>query len=161
NPADPGQIVVTPDAQGWIAMPQDNNLLTGLFIPNLNMIVLATGAVTAWPHKDVGAVSAGTAAAAVGLVADRFFGIRLRVREVGNPASETIRGECQRLAVCDTLYDHVNKGGSWFPHQSNNQLAVCSVDVQELIVNGCADIGSDLTVLFTAAHPNLGTVSMS
>jgi hypothetical protein len=70
-------------------------------------------------------------------------------------------GECQRLAICDTLYDNVNKGGAWFPQQVANQLAVASVDVHELVANGCAGIAGALTVLYTAAHPNLGSVSIS
>jgi hypothetical protein len=35
------------------------------------------------------------------------------------------------------------------------------VDIQELLgPNGCGEITNSLTVLFTAAHPNLGSVSL-
>ena len=60
----PTEIAVTPAADGWIAMPQEGNLSTGLFTPNLNMIVLDTRTVAAWPPVDVGAIMAGDPAAA-------------------------------------------------------------------------------------------------
>lgn len=155
------EIAVAPAADGWIPMPAEGNLSTGLFTPNLNMIVLDSRTLGSWPALDVGAVSAGSGLPAPDLASDRPFGIRLRVRQAGVPASETDGGECPTLAIDNTLYDHVNKGGSWSPSQASGQLAVVSVDIQELLVNGCVGITTSLTALVTAAHPNLGAVSLS
>ncbi len=157
----PNVIVVVPDAQGWIAMPQDNNLLTGLFTPNLDMIRLATTTMAAWGTVDVGGVSAGNSTSGAGFALDRLFGIRLRVREAGNALTEIAAGECETLAIDNTLYDHVNNGGSWAPSQVSGQLAVASLDVLELVTHGCIGIADQLHVLFTAAHPNLGAVSIT
>jgi len=159
--ASPTEIAVTPAADGWIAMPQEGDLSTGLFTPNLNMIVLDTRTIAAWTPADVGAIMAGTALPPAGLEADQLFGIRLRVRQAGLPLTETDGGECQTLAIDNTLYDNVNKGGSWAPHQVSDQLDVASVNVQELIGSGCGGVTSSLTVLVTAAHPNLGAVGLS
>jgi len=157
----PTEIAVIPAADGWIAMPQQGNLSAGLFTPNLNMIVLDTRTIAAWPPVDVGAIMAGTPLPSTDLVADRQFGIRLRVRKAGLPMTETDGGECHTLAIDNTLYNNVNKGGSWVPQQVSGQLDVASVNIQELIGSGCGGITNSLTVLVTAAHPNLGPVSLS
>jgi len=157
----PAEIAVTPAADCWIAMPQEGNLSTGLFTPNLNMIVLDTTAIAAWPPVDVAAIMAGTPLPAADLAADQQFGVRLRVRQAGLPLTETDGGECQTLAIDNTLYDQVNKGGSWVPQQVSGQMDVTSVNVKELIGSGCGGVTNSLTVLVTAAHPNLGPVSLS
>jgi hypothetical protein len=155
----PNRIVVTPDAQGWIVMPQDANLSTGLFVPNGNMIVLDSAAMTAWPHSSIAGITAGNSTAPG--VPDRFFGIRLRIRQQGNASTEVVSGECRRLAIDNTLYDRVTHGGSWATVQEDNQLAVAMVDVQELAGNGCAGVTNQLHVEVTAAHPNLGSVGLT
>ena len=159
--ASPTEIAVTPAADGWIPMPQEGNLSTGLFTPNLNMIALDTTTITAWPPIDVGAIMAGTPLPPADLAADQQFGIRLRVRQAGLPLTETDGGECHTLAIDNTLYNNVNKGGSWVPSKVSGQLDVTSVNIQELIGSGCGGVTNSLTVLVTAAHPNLGPVSLS
>ena len=89
----------------------------------------------------------------------------MRVREAigGVPVlgSEQVAGTCVRLAVMNTLYDHVSKNGSWVPHTENGHLGVASLDIKELATGGgCAEITNTLTAMYTAAHPNLGVVSM-
>jgi len=155
------EIAVTPAADGWIAMPQEGNLSTGLFVPNLNMITLDTTAIAAWTPVDVGAIMAGTSLPLADLVSDQLFGIRLRVRQAGLPPTETGGGECQTLAIDNTLYNQVNKHGSWMPQKWDGQLDVTSVNVQELIGNGCGGVTNSLTVLVTAAHPNLGATGLT
>jgi hypothetical protein len=155
------EIAVTPAADGWIAMPQEGNLSTGLFVPNLNMIILDTTAIAAWTPVDVGAIMAGTSLPMADLVSDQLFGIRLRVRQAGLPLTETGGGECQTLAIDNTLYNQVNKHGSWMPQKWDGQLDVTSVNVQELIGNGCGGVTNSLTVLVTAAHPNLGATGLT
>jgi hypothetical protein len=155
------EIAVTPAADGWIAMPQEGNLSTGLFLPNLNMIILDTTTIAAWTPVDVGAIMAGTSLPPADLVSDQLFGIRLRVRQAGLPPTETDGGECQTLAIDNTLYNQVNKHGSWMPQKLDAQLDVTSVNVQELIGNGCGGVTNSLTVLVTAAHPNLGATGLT
>ena len=154
------EIAVTPDAQGWIPMPSEGNLSTGLFTPNLNMIVLDTTTIATWTPIDVSSISAGTSLPSSDLASDQLFGIRLRVREAGLPLTEIDGGTCTTLAVDNTLYNNVSKGGTWSPSKASDQLAVVSLDIQELPVNGCVGIDSTLTVLVTNGHPNLGTVSL-
>jgi hypothetical protein len=161
NPAT--QIVITPAPDGWIPMPQEGDLSTGLFTPNLNMIELDTRTLAPWTPVDVAGIMAGTPLPLAGLVQDQLFGVRLRVRQAGLPLTEQAGGECQTLAIDNTLYDHVNKGGSWMPQQVSGQLDVTEVNVQQLVGNPCGGItnASGLTVLVTAAHPNLGPVNLS
>jgi hypothetical protein len=40
-------------------------------------------------------------------------------------------------------------------------IGVRLLDIQQLLVNGCVEITNALDVLFTAAHPNLGAVSIT
>jgi hypothetical protein len=42
----------------------------------------------------------------------------------------------------------------------NGQYGIAMVDIEELQAAGCAGITNSLTVLFTASHPNLGSVSL-
>ena len=70
-------------------------------------------------------------------------------------------GTCFHVAIENTAYNGVAKGGSWAPSTVSGQLCVCSVDVLQLQAAGCAGITSGLDVLFTASHPNLGSVSLS
>src|SRR5262249_27667148 len=65
--------------------------------------------------------------------------------------------------IDNTLYNRVNKGGSWMPKQVDDQLDVTEVNVQQLVGNPCGGVtnGTGLTLLVTAAHPNLGTVNLS
>lgn len=125
------------------------------------MIILDTRTIAGWPPIDVGAIMAGASLPPADLASDQLFGIRLRVRQAGLPPTETAGGECQTLAIDNTLYNNVNKGGSWAPGQASGQLDVTSVNVQELIGSGCGGVTSSLTVLVTAAHPNLGAVNLS
>lgn len=162
--AGPGELVVTSSLDGWIQVPQESNFLgvEGLFSPNGNMINLMTQNLVAWGAINVAGITAGNSTAPAGLATDRFFSIRMRVREVGNAASEASGGVLQRIAIDNTLYDNVTKGGSWAPSLVSSQLGVAMVDINELVVQGsCAEIGGTLNVRYTAAHPNLGSVGLS
>jgi hypothetical protein len=160
----PDKLVVTPSLDGWIQVPQESNFLgaEGLFSTNGNMISLMTKNLVAWGTIDLAGITGGNSTAPAGLATDRFFSIRLRIREVGNPASEASGGVLQRIAIDNTPYDNVTKGGTWAPHLVSSQLGVAMVDVNELVVGGsCSEISSTLNVLYTAAHPNLGSVEIS
>lgn len=169
----PGELVVTPGPDGWIQVPQENNFLgvEGLFSTNGNMINLITQNLVAWGAINLGGViaagnitagiTAGSSTVPAGLAGDRFFSLRMRVREVGNPATEVSGGVLQRIAIINTPYDQVIKGGHWAPYLAQ-EPGVAMVDINELIVGGgCTEIGGTLNVRYTAAHPNLGSVSIS
>src|SRR5262249_48377350 len=74
--ASPTVVAVTPDAAGWITVPTDNNLLTGLFVPNNDLIRLDTTTLML-QHRNAAAITGGHSAAPAGLVSDEFFGIRM------------------------------------------------------------------------------------
>jgi hypothetical protein len=65
------------------------------------------------------------------------------------------------VAIENTVYDNVRKGGSWAPADVAGQLCACSVDSLQLRAGGCTGLNTALDVLFTAAHPNLGSVGVS
>ena len=149
----PLQVVATISVDGWIQVPQLFSIL-GRFLPSGDLIRLNSTTLAPFPHHDETGVLAGGIAAHP-LAADVYFGIRMRVRNVGNPASEHDGGTCPHAAMDNTLYDNIKRHPEWdgglLPA---GQLAVAMVDIQELRANGCADLNQSLTVLFTAAHPN-------
>ena len=150
---------------GWIRVPQFSNVFgpEGFFVPNGDMLNVMTPTLVASPAISVLGVHAGQSSTALGapLAHNRHIGLRMRVREVGNPGSETNAGTCFHVAIENTAYNGVAKGGSWAPSTVNGQLCVCSVDVLQLQAAGCAGITTGLDVLLTASHPNLGSVSLS
>ena len=86
----------------------------------------------------------------------------MRVRNVGDPSSEFDGGTCHHIAIDNVLYDNVTHQPAWRNlTDPPGDLAVYLVDIQQLLgPNGCGQISNKLTVLFTAAHPNLGSVSL-
>jgi hypothetical protein len=159
--AGPNEMVATISADGWIQVPQQNDVMSpqGAFFPNGNMIQLISHLLPgSFAPEDETGVTAGNAANITG---DLYFGIRMRVRQQGNPASETDGGTCVHAAINNTPYNNINQHPEWDGGAISQQLAVCMVDVKELQGAGCAGLDGSLTVLFTAAHPNLGSVNLS
>jgi hypothetical protein len=162
----PGPEVLVPAiVGGWIRVPQENNVFgpTGSFVPNGNMIRLDTRTLSAFPSVDLTGLVAGSSSTSTGqaLAQNRHFSIRLRVREVGTATPGLIAGTCQHVAINDTLYDNILRHPSWMPVALSNQLGVAMLDLSQLMGSGCSEIAGDLDVLFTAAHPTLGAVSIS
>ena len=161
--AGPNEKVATIAADGWIQVPQENNYMSpaGAFFSNGNMIELISRSLAPFTPADETGVKAGSQATHP-LVQDVYFGIRMRIRQVGNAASETDGGTCEHIAIDNTLYNSITLHPSWDGGlQSPGQLAVRMLDIDELIAHPCGDIQDTLTVKFTAAHPNLGSVSIS
>ncbi len=162
NPGEPEASVVG----GWIRVPQESSTFgpSGFFQPDGNQIRLNTRTLGGWSDVDLTGLATGLDTTSTGqpLAQNRFFSLRMRVRRVGVPASEQVAGVCQQLAVNDTLYDNIVRHPAWMAQNLSNQLGVAMVDIQQLVVGGgCVGIGADLDVLFSAAHPTLGSVSMS
>ena len=112
-------------AGGWIRVPQASNVFgpEGFFVPNGNMLNVITGSLAASPAISVLGVDAGQSSTALGapLANNRHIGLRMRVREVGDPASEVGAGTCFHVAIENTAYNGVAKGGSWAPSTVNGQ----------------------------------------
>ena len=92
---------------------------------------------------------------------NRYFQIRMKKREWNNAASEQIAGTSRPIALCNLVYQNVPQKGSWLPTTSNERGVAC-LDLEELSSgDGCAKVSDSLNVNYTAANPNLGTVSLS
>ncbi len=163
----PGEVAATISADGWIQVPQENDWMSpaGAFASNGNMIELISQSLdTRAPADETGVIAGGPAAHP--LVPDLYFGIRMRVRQHGVPASETDGGTCVHIAIDDTLYKNITLHPDWdgglqtAPPLPQLPLAVRMLDIDELIAQPCVEITNKLTVEFTAAHPNLGSVSI-
>jgi hypothetical protein len=158
----PNDQVATLTVDGWVQVPQESNVndAGGNFAPNGNLINLNTVKMATWTDINIAGMTAGQSTVPAGLGADKLFGLRLRVRRVGMPATEVTAGTCEKLAIYNTHYDNVTHKGAWAPVVVSDQLGVVMVNVQE-IGTGCAKITNALTIKYTAAHPNLGDVTIS
>jgi hypothetical protein len=160
----PNELVAAWSPDGWIRVPQEGNFWTaeGLFSPNGNMINLVTQTLAAFGSKNLAGLVAGSSSVSTGqsLAADRYFALRMWCREIGNPASTVIGGTCQRIAVDDTLYDNMNHHPTWGAWPESSALCVHMIDIKELQSVGCKKITDQLNVLYTAAHPNMGDVTV-
>ena len=166
-PGDPNPVktkpVVVNGVAGWIQVPQQNNVFSaaGNFVANGNMIGLITNSLNAWTAVDLTGLTGGQSLTAGQLAHDRICGIRMNVRETGNPASAIVAGECARAAIDDTLYNNETHHPYWAGGVLNGELGVYLLDIQELRLAPCTELSATLTVLFTAAHPNLGAVTVT
>jgi hypothetical protein len=151
-------VVASLDAGGWIRVP----LAGPSYVPTGDLLHLGSLKLSNPPHLDQTGVVAG-AHSSHPLAQDVYFGIRMRVRNVGNPGSEFDAGTCHHIAIDNTLYDNVTHQPAWRNlTDAPGDLAVYLVDIQELLgPHGCQQITDQLHVLFTAAHPNLGSVSLT
>jgi hypothetical protein len=147
------------DAQGWIQVP----LPGPSYSPTEDLLLLDSTKLSGAPHLDeTGVVAGGTSAISSPLAQDLYFGIRMRVRNVGDTSDGTDGGTCDHIAIDNTSYDNVVHQPAWRNLKDPpGDPWVRLVDIQELLgPNGCGEITNSLTVLFTAAHPNLGSVSL-
>ena len=149
------------DADGWIAVPQASN-----FAPNINGQVLGfkTATLNAATVDMAGLVQGQSTTTKAPLQQNRFFKIRMIKREAGNAATEVVAGVSNAIAMFNTVYQNVPQFGSWMP-QVSSEMGVACIDVQEMIGGGggtgCTPITNALHVNYTAANPNLGSVSLT
>jgi hypothetical protein len=158
--AGPNEVVTTFTADGWIKVPQESDTFAGgFFSPNGNMINLNTRSLASWPPIDMTGKEAGQSAGPP-FAENKYFKIEMRIRPQGGAASSG--GVLPQLAVENTLYDNISHHPSWNPSTQSNALGVAMIDVQQLMGPGagCTEITTDLDVLVTAAHPNLGAVTV-
>jgi len=161
--AGPNELVASFTADGWIRVPQESDVFgaSGFFQPNGNMINLISPSIVAWPAINLAGLVAGSDSTSTGqpLAQDRFFSLRMQVRS--SAVSATVGGICQQVAIDNVLYDNLSHHPMWNPFTQSGALGVALLDIAELAAEGCAKITNALTVRFTAAHPNLGGVTVS
>jgi len=164
--AGPNELVASFTADGFVKVPQESNVfgVEGFFQPNGNMIALISPSIAAFGSVDQTGVVAGGSSTAGGqpLANDRHFALRMKVREQGDLGAGSDAGICQHIAIDNTGYDNVKHHPSWAGFTDPpDVIGVRLLDILELQLNGCAQITNSLNVLLTAAHPNLGAVSLS
>ncbi|WKZ17680.1 MAG: carboxypeptidase-like regulatory domain-containing protein [Candidatus Jettenia sp. CY-1] len=164
--AGPDELVASVTPDGWIQVPQESDVFSpsGYFQPNGNMINLITPMLAVFGTKDMTGVLAGNSSTSNGatLAANHHFSLRMRVRQAGNPATEITAGFCPHVAINNTGYDNVKHHPSWAGFTDPPKtIGVRLLDIQQLITNGCVEITNALDVLFTATHPDLGSVSVT
>jgi hypothetical protein len=161
----PNELVASFTPDGWIRVPQESNVFgpEGFFQPNGNMIALISQTLAAFGAVDQTGVMAGFSSTSGGeaLAQNRHFSLRMRVREQGNLGAGVDAGVCEHVAIDNTLYNNVSHHPAWAGYVQSGALGVALLDIKQLTTNGCAGITNALDVLFTAAHPDLGGVSIS
>ncbi len=94
------------------------------------------------------------------LEVNKHFALRMLVREVGSGTAGTASGTCRHVAIENSQYKTRNHPGWMETNPVANGVAM--VDITQMAVTGCDNGGiqDDLDVVFTAAHPNLGGISL-
>lgn len=160
--ADSSQIPVNFNGN-WIQVPQSGTLPNSfnLVLNNNGPLIKLISSKIISDNKDMTGLVPGNSTTTVHpLQQNRYISLRMLKREVGNTVAED-GGFSRPLAVFNTMYNNVPQKGSWLPNAKSNELGVASVDLAELAAGGsCAKIDQTLNVNYTAANPNLGTVSI-
>lgn len=164
----PGDIIVAPDAQGWILVPQNNDDPTnaagvGLFVANGNQILLNSTSLMPFPPIDLTGLVAGQNTTSTGkpLANDEVFALRMLVREQGNDATKVQAGMCNRIAIDNTLYNGMSHHPEWGAWGPTTEYGVCMIDIQQLQMAGCSKITTQVDILYSVAHPNLGSIGLT
>ncbi|MBC9797334.1 hypothetical protein [Sinomicrobium weinanense] len=153
-----GAQVDVPFNGNWIQVPQYNGPGFGIAFDG-SLIKLITQNLAGSQVNKSGLIAGNSSAP---LEKNRYFVLRMRKREAGNPATEVAAGFSRPLAIFNTVYQNVPQGGSWLPAASSSELGIATVDLQELADGGgCSKLTNTLRVNYTAANPNLGQVSIS
>lgn len=180
-PSEPGLFTYTPVfagdsnapiVDGWIQVPQGEDVFSGFFDPSgdqlrLNTRTLAPTAGTV----DLGGLDTGDSVLAeLGATGqtppeNRAYAIRMLIRKQGDTSSTFADGQpagtLTRVAINNQRYDNIDSHPAWVSNVRSNQLGVAMVDIAQLQTNGCAEVGDALDVLVTASHPTLGSVDVS
>jgi hypothetical protein len=127
------------------------------------MLLVDTARLATSPPISVAGVVAGEPSTAHGalLAQNQHIGLRMRVRQVGASGAGIDANTCEHVAIENTRYHQVAKGGAWSPRRADGELGVASVDLLELRAGGCAALQTTISPVITCAHPNLGPVTLS
>jgi hypothetical protein len=168
NKSGPEIFEITPSADGWIAVPPMfpvAPMVSGSgwrFVPGSDLIALDTTTLKPYVESiDETGVTAGESANAP-LQTDVHYGVRMRMRDQGESGDGTEAGTCSHIAINNTLYNNVSHHPYWAGglFGAANERAVASIGIAELASKPCSLLSEGLTVQFTAAHSNLGSVSV-
>lgn len=158
-----GELAASWTTDGYIQVPQESSVFspTGFFQPNGNQINLISQLLVPWGSFDMTGKVAGATSAPFGK--NRYFGLRMLARSGPSQTPQgTSAGELAKIAIENRGYDNLVHHPAWAGHSSPaGTVGVNLLDIEELKVNGCAEVKDTLTVLVTAAHPNLGKVSLT
>lgn len=148
----------------WIKVPQEGN-----FAPHTDNVILRlkttdlTGSVKLNMAMPTAQIGSATVNAGRPHTQNRYFALRMKIREAGNSGTIAIAGTSKPIAIFNVSYDNVNKHGSWAPDTADGQAIAVSVDIQEITagVPGCSKITNTLHIKYEARNENLDTVSLS
>ena len=164
-----GIFTITPSADGWIQVPPMfpvAPMVTGSgwrCVPGSDLIYLDTTTLTSFVASiDETGVDAGMSANAP-LQTDVHYGVRMRMRDQGDTGDGTDTGTCSHIAINNSRYVNVSHHPYWPGglFGATNELAVASIGIAELVSHPCSLLTQSLTVEFTAAHSNLGPVTVT
>jgi hypothetical protein len=133
------------------------------FVPGSDLIeFITTSLAPTVVTIDETGVDAGNAPNAP-LQTDAHYGVRMRIRDQGSTGAGTDAGTCSHIAINNSHYDNISHHPYWPGglFGSSNELAVASIGIAELAAAPCSQLTNSLTVQFTAAHSNLGGVSVT
>ena len=168
NPA-AGVFNITPSSDGWIKVPPmipGPPMVTGSgwrFVPGADLIEFITTTLTPTVAAiDESGVDAGDAPNAP-LQTDAHYGVRMRIRDQGTTGSGSDAGTCSHIAINNSHYDNISHHPYWPGglFGANHELLMASLGIAELATAPCSQLTNSLTVQFTAAHSNLGSVGVS
>jgi len=153
-------------ADGWILVPQQNdNPLNaagvGLFVPNGDQLVVNSAKLDTFPPINLAGLVAGSSSTSTGqaLGTDEVFALRMLVRKQGDDTTITEAGRCTRTAISNTQYNGMQHHPEWGPEPVVSETGVNMVDILQLQLAGCSKITSQVDILYTCAHANLGSIS--
>jgi len=185
TPAVVVNVNVTTDANGWIQVPQINNLTEGgqgRFVPTGTLANLDTTQITNEQFDLTGgtppllqlfaggAMQTGTpsttppgAFSAKPLVQINFYAQTVPVVSPPTPASPVSSNSLDAIALSNTTYAYIRHPDWPGPPSSPNvsQVLVLSVDILELKSGGgCTGLEDVIHALYTAYHPYMGSCSV-
>ena len=136
----------------------------GLFVSYQgNQINLDSTSLMAFPSIDLTGLTAGHDTTSTGkpLANDEIFALRMLVREQGNDATKVQAGMCHRIAIDNMLYNGMSHHPEWGAWGPTTEYGVNMLDIQQLQMAGCSKITNKVDVLYSVAHPNLGSIGMT
>lgn len=131
-----------------------------MFVANGNQILLDSTSLMPFPQTDLTGLLAGQSTTSTGkpLANDTVFALRMLVRQQGNDATKVEAGMCNRISIDNTLYNGMSHHPEWGAWGPTTEYGVCMVDIQQLQMAGCAKITTQVDILYSVAHPNLGSI---